>query len=59
MTLIVPKEVLLDAYKNMAEKKMMDKDFLLVKLQEKVDDGDFTQAEIQPIVDILNPPEAT
>ena len=53
MTLIVNKEILLNAYMNMALKKLMDKDYLLVKLQEKVDLGDFLLEEIQPIVDIL------
>lgn len=56
MALIVSKEKLLSSYTNAATKGLMDKDYLIIKLQEKVDNGDFTQEEIQPIVDILNPP---
>lgn len=56
MALIAPKEVVLNSFKRMAETGLLDKDYLLVKLQGLVLDGDLTQEEIQPIVDILVPP---
>lgn len=53
MALIAPKEIVLNSFMRMAEKKLLDKDYLLVKLQALVTDGDLTQEEVQPIVDIL------
>lgn len=57
MALIVPKEVILNSLINVATKGLMDKDFLIAKMQIMVTDGDLTQEDMQPIVDILYPPE--
>lgn len=59
MPLIVPKEIILSSFKNVAEKGLMDKDYLTAKLQIMVTDGNLTQEDIQPIVDILYPPAST
>jgi|GEM_PF-3401431 hypothetical protein len=56
--LIAPKEIILDSFMRMAETGLLDKDYLLVKLQGLVLEGDLAQEEIQPIVNILVPPEA-
>lgn len=55
--LIAPKEIVLSSFMRMAETGMINADYLLVKLQILVMEGDLTQEEIQPIVDILAPPQ--
>ncbi|ANW97729.1 hypothetical protein CSTERTH_01120 [Thermoclostridium stercorarium subsp. thermolacticum DSM 2910] len=55
MPLIVPKEVLLNSFKNVAQKGLMDKDYLVTKLQIMVTEGDLTQEDVQPIIEILYP----
>lgn len=55
MALIAPKQVVLDAYKHCAIKGLLDKDYILAKLQGLVLETELTQEEIQPIVDILIP----
>lgn len=57
MALIVPKDIILNSFKNVAEKGLMDRDFLVAKMQIMVTDGDLTQEEIQPVIDILYPQE--
>lgn len=61
MGLIANKEVILNSFKRCAEKKLLDKDYLLTKLQSLVLDveNNITQEEVQPIVDILVPVEET
>lgn len=53
--LIFGKERTLEAFKNVAQKGLMDKDLLIVKLQNLVTAGDLTESDIQPIVDIIQP----
>lgn len=55
MALIFPKEMVIAAYKTVAEKGLMDKDLLIVKLQNLVTNGDLTEQDVEPIVDILAP----
>jgi hypothetical protein len=57
MALIFPKEMVIAAYKTVAEKGLMDKDLLIVKLQNLVTNGDLTEQDVEPIVDILVPQE--
>jgi len=57
MALILPKERVLAAYMTVAKKELMDKDLLIVKLQNLVTAGDLTAEDVQPIVNILSPPE--
>lgn len=57
MPLIVPKEVLLNSFRNVAQKGLMDKDYLVTKLQIMVTEGDLTQEDVQSIIDILYPPQ--
>ena len=53
--LIFPKEMVIAAYVKVAEKGLMDKDLLIVKLQNLVTNGDLTEQDVEPIVDILAP----
>lgn len=55
--LIFPKEKILASYLIVAQNGLMNKDLLVVKLQNMVTDGDLTVEDIQPILDILEPPE--
>lgn len=54
--LITNKEVMLQSFLRCAEGGLLDKDYLLVKLQVMVMNGDATEEEVQPIVDVLVPP---
>jgi hypothetical protein len=57
MALIFPKDMVIAAYMKVAEKGLIDKDLLIVKLQNLVTNGDLTQEDAAPIVDILVPQE--
>lgn len=57
--LIMPKDKVLSSYLKVAQNKLLDKDLLIVKLQNIVTAGDLTAEEIQPIMDVIEPPKQT
>lgn len=59
MALIIPKEMILESFMNVAKKGLMDKDYLISKMQFMVSDGDLEQEDIRLIIDELCPEEPT
>lgn len=59
MALIADKKVVLESFKRMAETGMINKDYLITKLQGLVTDKDISQEEAKIIINILIPPEET
>lgn len=55
--LIVPKETLIQSYKNVINKRLLDYDLIIVKLQALVTTGDLTEDDVQPLVNMINPGE--
>ena len=53
--LLFGKKRTLEALFNCA-KNGIDKDYIILKLQKLVDDGEATTEEVQYIVDVINPP---
>ena len=53
--LIFGKERTLEALKNCANNGL-DKDYIILKLQKLVDSEEATIEDVQPIIDIINPP---
>ena len=54
--LLFSKEVYIEALKTVA-KNPTTKGLAIIKTQEKFDSGELTAIELQPVVDIIQPPE--